>query len=462
MGATHRYSRFIPIIFFSADLISFNLAFNLASLIKFDNFWYLANEYPLLQVILNILWFSIFFYSRLYEPNRELGLIEQLNRVFTNLILNLAIVFALWFVTKPYQYSREHLFYLYLFFSLYVIVWRTTWYYTIRFYRARGYNYRNVVIVGWNSTTRDLQDYFDVNRGLGYKVLGFFSRKPDVEARLGDISLSNISTYAKDFEVDIIFIYTPYLSQYEIRDLVDFAENNLIKVKLVSQVSDLGFRNIAVSNYGAIPTLDLTDLPLDYRINKFVKRSFDLVFSGLVLALLLSWLAPVLAILIKLDSKGPVFFKQKRNGLNNSTFGIYKFRSMKVHTDHEVAQATRSDARITKLGAFIRKTSIDELPQFINVFLGDMSVVGPRPHAIRHNQEFRKKIDRFIQRHAVKPGITGLAQCRGFRGETPTFHDINGRVRLDRFYVKNWSIWFDIKIIFLTVFALIKGEEKAY
>jgi putative colanic acid biosynthesis UDP-glucose lipid carrier transferase len=231
MGATHRYSKFIPIIFFSADLISFNLAFNLASLIKFDSFWYLANEYPLLQVILNILWFSIFFYSRLYEPNRELGLIEQLNRVFTNLILNLAIVFALWFITKPYQYSREHLFYLYLFFSLYVIVWRTTWYYTIRFYRAKGYNYRNVVIVGWNSTTRDLQDYFDVNRGLGYKVLGFFSRKSDVEARLGDISLSSISTYAKDFEVDIIFIYTPYLSQYEIRDLVDFAENNLIKVK---------------------------------------------------------------------------------------------------------------------------------------------------------------------------------------------------------------------------------------
>ncbi|MFT7155119.1 MAG: putative colanic acid biosynthesis UDP-glucose lipid carrier transferase [Parvicella sp.] len=462
MGTSHRFSKLIPAIFFTADLFSFNLAFNLASLIKFDRFWYLSNEYPLLQVILNILWFSIFFYSKLYEPNRELGLLDQLNRVFTNLILNLAIVFALWFIAKPYQYSREHLFYLYLFFSLYVIVWRTTWYYTIRHYRARGYNYRNVVIVGWNKTTLDLSDYFEVNKGLGYKFLGYFSRQTDIISRLGDLNVEHIQNYAKQHEVDVIFIYTPYLSEEQIRDLVDFAENNLIKVKLVSQVSDLGYRNIAVSNYGSIPTLNLTSLPLDYRINRLVKRSFDMIFSGLIIIFLMSWLIPLVGLLIKLESPGPIFFKQKRNGLNNRPFVIYKFRSMHIHQDVVVQQAQKNDPRITKIGAFLRKSSIDELPQFLNVFLGDMSVVGPRPHAVKHNEEFQKKIDRFIQRHAVKPGITGLAQCRGFRGETPTFHDINGRVRLDRFYVKNWSLFFDVKIIILTVLALVKRSGNAY
>jgi putative colanic acid biosynthesis UDP-glucose lipid carrier transferase len=462
MPSPIRYSKYIPLIFFLADFISFNLAYCLANLIKFNVFWFVTKDYFVLQIVLNVLWFAIFFYSRLYEPNREMGLIDQLNRVFTNLILNLAIVFALWFVVKPYNYSREHLFFLYLFFSIYVIIWRTTWYYTIRYYRSRGFNYRNVLIVGRSKTTVDLAEYFEVNKGLGYRFLGFFDSSEDSSRKLDNIDVLAIENYSTNNKVDIIFIYTPYLKDFEIKELVDFAENNLIKVKLVSQVSDLGYRNINVSNYGSIPTLNITALPLDYIINRFVKRFFDLVFSGAVILGLLSWLVPLIGILIKLESSGPIFFKQSRNGLNNKPFCIYKFRSMRMHNDHLVKQAEKDDPRITRVGAFIRKTSIDELPQFINVFKGEMSVVGPRPHAVKHNEEFQRKIDRFIQRHAVKPGITGLAQCRGFRGETPTFHDISGRVKLDRFYVKNWSIWFDIKIIALTIIAMIKGSGNVY
>ena len=462
MGAAHRYSRFIPIIFFLADFVSFNLSFYLAAYTRFEVLGYPTNRYIALQLILNLLWFSIFFYSRLYEPRRELNLTEQLNRVFTGLILNLFFVFTLWFAFKPYDYSRGLLFFLYAYFSIYVIIWRTTWYYSIRYYRARGYNYRNIIIAGWNPTTRDLKDYFQVNRGIGYRFLGFFDDKEKGKDVVGNLEMKNIKQFAKANEVDVLFLYTPYFSKKGIKELVRFAENNLMKVNLISHVSSLGFSNIAISNYGSIPTLNITALPLDQQINRVVKRVFDLVFSGLVMVLILSWMLPIIGILIKLDSKGPIFFRQARNGKNNKVFYIYKFRTMRLHRESGVTQARKNDSRITKLGQFLRKSSLDEFPQFINVFLGDMSVIGPRPHAIPHNEDFRKQVDRFMQRHAVKPGITGLAQCKGFRGETSTFHSINGRIRLDRFYVKNWSFLLDLKIIFLTVWSLFRGNENAY
>jgi putative colanic acid biosynthesis UDP-glucose lipid carrier transferase len=462
MVASRRYSRYIPIIFFVADLISFNLSFFLAVFTKFGIFFKFDHGYLALQFILNLLWFSIFIYSRLYEPKRELNLVEQLNRVFTALFLNLFFVFTLWFAFKPYEYSRAHLFYLYAYFSIYVVIWRSVWYYAIRYYRATGHNLRNIVIAGCNQTTRDLKDYFQVNRGIGYNFVGFFGETGDGSVSLGKLSVESILEFTNGNNIDVIFLYTPYFDRDSIKRIIRFAENNLIKVKLISQISNLGYSNIAISNYGSIPTLHITALPLDQRINRLVKRVFDMVFAGFILLFVLSWLIPLIGLLIKLDSPGPIFFRQERNGRDNKIFRIYKFRTMRVHKDQHVKQAQKHDPRITKLGIFLRKTSLDEFPQFINVLLGEMSVIGPRPHAVPHNTEFRKQIDRFIQRHAVKPGITGLAQCKGFRGETSTFHSINGRVRYDRFYVKNWSLFLDFKIIFLTIISLMKGNENAY
>jgi len=193
-----------------------------------------------------------------------------------------------------------------------------------------------------------------------------------------------------------------------------------------------------------------------------VKRAFDIVFSSLVVLFVLSWLTPIIAILIKLESRGPVFFKQSRNGFNYKEFDCYKFRSMMPNKDANLYQATRGDLRITKVGRFIRKTSIDELPQFFNVLFGDMSVVGPRPHMVSHTDMYAKKIDKFMVRHFVKPGITGLAQTSGYRGEVETDKDIIGRVKYDIFYIENWSIFLDIKIITKTFVNAIRGEEKAY
>jgi putative colanic acid biosynthesis UDP-glucose lipid carrier transferase len=201
---------------------------------------------------------------------------------------------------------------------------------------------------------------------------------------------------------------------------------------------------------------------LDKEVNKRLKRVFDVVFSLIIIVCLLSWLTPLIAILILLESKGPIFFKQKRNGLNYEEFYCYKFRSMHLNPIADLEQVQKNDPRITRVGKFIRKTSIDELPQFFNVLLGDMSVVGPRPHMVSHTEMYAKSVDKFMVRHFIKPGITGLAQTNGFRGEVETEKDIINRVKYDIFYLENWSLLLDIKIIFATVVNAIKGEKKAY
>src|SRR5690606_35499604 len=185
-------------------------------------------------------------------------------------------------------------------------------------------------------------------------------------------------------------------------------------------------------------------------------------FSTFIIIFFLSWAMPLIALIIKLDSKGPVFFRQKRTGKDKKAFWCYKFRSMRVNYDSDLKQAQKNDSRITKIGAFLRRTSLDELPQFFNVFLGNMSVVGPRPHMLKHTEEYSKVVEKFMSRHFVKPGITGLAQAKGFRGETETDLLMQNRVRLDRFYVGNWSLIFDIKIIILTISSIFSGDDKAY
>jgi len=213
---------------------------------------------------------------------------------------------------------------------------------------------------------------------------------------------------------------------------------------------------------GYIPIILGRTIPLDEFFHKIIKRLFDITFSILIIVGVLSWLIPVMAIIIKLDSRGPVFFVQKRNGLNNKEFKCFKFRSMEVNELADIEQVSKNDNRITKVGKFIRKTSIDELPQFLNVLLGDMSVVGPRPHMVSHTNMYAERIDKFMVRHFIKPGITGLAQTKGFRGEVESDNDIINRVRYDIFYMKKWSILLDLKIIFSTVYNTLKGDQKAY
>jgi putative colanic acid biosynthesis UDP-glucose lipid carrier transferase len=208
--------------------------------------------------------------------------------------------------------------------------------------------------------------------------------------------------------------------------------------------------------------LNVNKLPFEFAENFYIKRIFDILFSFFTCIFILSWLIPILWVLVKLESKGPLIFKQKREGINGKEFVCYKFRSMEINELSDRVHATKNDARVTTMGAFLRKTSMDELPQFFNVILGDMSVVGPRPHLESLSIEYQKDVDDYLKRHIVKPGITGLAQVSGYRGEIKKKSDIKNRVRLDIFYIENWSFLLDIKIIIQTILNVFKGEEKAY
>ncbi|MEM7381825.1 MAG: exopolysaccharide biosynthesis polyprenyl glycosylphosphotransferase, partial [Bacteroidota bacterium] len=239
-------------------------------------------------------------------------------------------------------------------------------------------------------------------------------------------------------------------------------DNSLKRIKIIPDNKEVFSRAMSIDLYGAVPVLNIRASPLELEYANLVKRVFDLIFSSLVIILILSWLTPLVYILLKFDSKGPLFFKQQRHGVNKETFWCYKFRSMTQTHESDTKMATKNDCRVTRLGSILRKTSIDELPQFFNVFKGDMSVVGPRPHMHLHTEQFQNSVDKYLVRHFLKPGITGLAQVKGYRGEIVDKSDIINRVRYDIFYMEKWSLRLDVKIIYLTVVNVFKGETKAY
>jgi Undecaprenyl-phosphate glucose phosphotransferase len=292
-----------------------------------------------------------------------------------------------------------------------------------------------------------------VNHELGYRFKGY------IDFDTQNLPTQEVQKFCSENEVHEIYCCVPGMEYRKLKQLINFGLDSLIKVKVVLASHP---QVIQLDRYEKLPVLNISTIPLDESVHQFIKRVFDIVFSSVFLLLVMSWLVPIMALIIKLDSRGSVFFLQDRSGKDNKSFKCMKFRTMIVNAESDTKQATKNDSRITKLGNFLRKSSIDELPQFINVFLGSMSVVGPRPHMLRHTDEYSKLIEAFMGRHYVKPGITGLAQCMGYRGETKTLEEMENRVRLDRYYIENWTFWLDIKIIFLTVVSLIRGSDKAY
>jgi putative colanic acid biosynthesis UDP-glucose lipid carrier transferase len=331
-------------------------------------------------------------------------------------------------------------------------------YYFLRKYRSLfGGNFRKVVLVGSEKNTAQLAEFFNENPDYGYKLVQSFALEGDKKAQI-----EACFSFVTKEQIDEIYCSMADLTNYQIDNFIDFSDNNLKILKFLPDNKEFFARNLKLDYYGYIPIVSLRNIPLDDTINQIIKRTFDIVFSLIIIVGVLSWLIPILAVFIKLESKGPVFFRQKRNGLNYHEFNCYKFRSMTLNEIADLEQVSKNDPRITKTGRLMRKTSIDELPQFFNVLLGDMSVVGPRPHMVSHTEMYAKRIDKFMVRHFIKPGITGLAQTNGFRGEVENDKDIIYRVKYDIFYMENWSILLDVKIIFMTLVNAIKGDIKAY
>jgi len=329
----------------------------------------------------------------------------------------------------------------------------------------RQYKYeKSILLIGTGQLATNFYKTGILNNDLKYNLIGVID---DVEYNsfngkyLGKIH--QLSDIIQKNSVDEVILALPNDETEKIDYVIDLCEKNKKRVSVVQDFGRTG--SVTVTNYAGFPVVGLRYFPLDEAENKFFKRLFDILFSLLFILLIYSWLAPIIAIIIKLNSKGPILFKQERWGLNNKRIICYKFRTMYVdrRDNHDsFQQVTRNDKRVTAVGKFLRKTSLDEIPQFINVFLGSMSVVGPRPHPIPLSMESKDVIQNYMLRHLVKPGITGWAQVNGSRGETSHPDDMRKRVNFDLWYIENWSFWLDCQIIFQTIVNMIKGDENAY
>ena len=415
-------------------------------------------EYLNFIIFATIGWIILSVKSEFYEIYRFTRAIRIFSLVVQQAVFFSLIVFSFFgFYAELNRSAIDILIYIIQVVGLISLVKFTIFYFLKRYRVVLGGNYRLTVIIGKNEKTKNLETFFEKNPEYGYKLKKVFHVEDDSEEALQECYEFLISE-----NIDEIYCSISELSDDQIKNLIDFADNNLKILKFLPDNKEVYTKKMDYNYYGYIPVLSLRTIPIDEPINQIIKRIFDFTIALCVLLFILSWLTPILAIFIKLESKGPVFFKQKRNGLDYKEFYCYKFRSMRPNPTANLHQVTRGDARITRIGKFIRKTSIDELPQFINVLTGDMSVVGPRPHMVSHTEMYAERIDKFMVRHFVKPGITGLAQVSGFRGEVETDHDIINRVKFDIFYVENWALLLDVKILFLTIRNTIQGEDKAY
>ena len=333
-------------------------------------------------------------------------------------------------------------------------------YFLLRQFRAfLGGNRRNVIIVGNSKASKQLANFFNTKE-LGYHLQGRFSNN----GQQYDGTVKDSFTFLEHNHIDEIYCAIEELSDVEVNSFVRLANQKFYTLKFIPSQTKLLSQKLKTQYYGYLPVLSIREGALYQDTNRITKRLFDIVFSLLVIAFVLSWLMPLLFIIVKIDSKGPLFYKHVRYGLNYQKFTCYKFRSLTHDPGETYNPVKRDDKRVTAAGKFMRRTSIDELPQFFNVLMGQMSVVGPRPHMVSFTEEYAKLTDKynFLLRHTVNPGVTGLAQIRGYRGEVSSKDDIVNRVKYDNFYIENWSLLLDVKIILQTIVYIFKGQEKAY
>ncbi len=355
--------------------------------------------------------------------------------------------------------------YVFLFYGIFTLSLSLWWIVSrklLKWYRSKGYNYKKIIIIGGDHAGAGvrLMEQLEEDQGYGYHVVGYFDSEPRDDLPCYTASIDTLEDFLNKNSVDEMYCTLPENERNDLQNMINLAESNAIDFYYVPQLSKYISRRFDIETLGVVPVMSVRPHPLNNPLNQFTKRAFDLFFSSLVLLFSPIIFIPI-AIGIKLSSIGPVFFKQERTGYRGRSFMCYKFRTMRVNDKSDTLQATKDDPRKTKFGNFLRKTSLDELPQFINVFMGDMSIVGPRPHMIQQTKEYSELIDKYMLRHTIKPGITGWAQVNGYRGPTDELWLMEKRVELDVWYAENWNFMLDIKIMFLTIFNAIRGEKNA-
>jgi len=445
-------------------------------------------------VILNLLFFGLY---NLLDPHYTSFMSPKLREII--LLFNFCYFFSLYFVPMQLHLSvvfldkivQRSVYFVTIFIILFAIcllflnvgdqlatfitlyylssllvfsLWRVLVRILVKSYRRKGYNAKNIIIVGAGKNGMELYQVIKTDLSYGFHVLGFF----DDNTILNDVipnylgPISNIEAYVKNHDIDEIYCTIPGTNSEKISALLNFAEKNMIRFYIIPEFFRDIKKSMALEIMETIPLLTIRTEPLQSPYNRYLKRCFDIVFSTAVIILVYPFLYLIAGSLIKISSKGPILFKQKRTGLYGREFECYKFRTMHVNKDADSLQAIKDDPRTTTIGSFLRSTNLDEFPQFINVLKGEMSVVGPRPHMLRHTEQYSMLIDKYMVRHLVKPGITGWAQITGYRGETRTLEQMEGRVKRDVWYLENWSFFLDLKIIVVTIIQMFRGDSNAY
>lgn len=435
------------------DLIILNIA--IAIILSVTPFLNGLNIHDISLYLLHANMSAVIAYSALVKRNLYLhdNFLNRVRRIGNRLLVFVIVSFITAQLFLPKNYS-------YLFIVIYIALFyvgELIFYYFLytylKFSRSKGFYVHRVLIIGLNDMSIFLRHLLTNNPMLGYEFVGYVSDKQENDKDVLGY-LDELTPLVREYEIDFLFVtHSAYNDLKKSKELLAICNKIGVRLRFVPE-NQYWFRSrMNMESIGSLVVFNPQEIPLDDIKSRFFKRVFDLIFSIMILLFIISWLFPILAILIKLSSKGPVFFHQKRTGINNRTFTCLKFRSMRMSSDADEKQATEGDNRITKIGHFLRKSNLDEFPQFLNVLIGQMSIVGPRPHMLKHTDQYSELIDYYRVRHYVKPGITGWAQVNGYRGETDELWKMQKRVEYDMKYLENWTFTWDLRIIFMTVFG---------
>ncbi len=458
-----RFDNFFRIFFAFTDL-GFLCLLHLLLLTNFNFSTNSANiSHVQFFIVSNAFWLISAYLTEVYINDKILNFVKFARRTSRAFLIYVIFLFIYLCFTR-FDFNRNYLIISFASFAGYLVLSRILFLEISKYIGRKKSLLNKVVIIGNNTFAKELASKLK-NANKTLNILGSFAEKirpenDDEFAYLG--KLDDCMKYALKNQVTEIYCTLSPEVYPSIYDISQAAENLCMRFRFVPNLRYFVDNEVHFDYVNNVPVLSLRSEPLEDFGVQIKKRLFDVVFSSLVAIFLLSWLIPIIAILIKLDSKGPVFFLQERSGKNNIPFKCIKFRSLKMNDEANSKQVTRGDNRITKLGRFLRKSSIDELPQFFNVLKGDMSVVGPRPHMLKHTDEYSAIIMKYMIRHYQKPGVTGHAQVNGFRGEIKEEQQLINRIEYDVWYIENWSIWLDLKIIIQTVVVTIKGQDNAF
>jgi putative colanic acid biosynthesis UDP-glucose lipid carrier transferase len=456
------YSRLIKIILAVVDFFIIGIAFRYTrEFIPYDGIP--SDQYVSFFLIFNLSWIIAGIINEIYRINK----FSLLRSISINLLKTLAVhmaLISLILLSVQYYINVFFLFCIYLVIGLLFIGSRVIYKLIWKYFEFSSFDQRKVVVMGTTRSGRALYDFFNGLEDSSYQFRGFFDDNPDTALVQSDLvkgKLSEVMDFCISEKIDEIYFALPLTNKELVAEMRKFADDNFIYFRIAPDFSGLVQENYNIFLFDSIPVFTTRKEPLSIPLNASLKRLFDIAFSASVILTIFPFIVPLIALAIRLDSRGPIFFKQLRPGKKNKLFDCYKFRTMKVNDNTEL-QAQKNDPRVTRVGKFLRKSNLDELPQFVNVLLGSMSIVGPRPNMISQLEEYSRTIEKYKVRHFVTPGITGYAQVNGYRGETREPGLMEKRIEYDVKYLENWSLTLDLKIIFLTVWNMVKGEKRAY